>query len=113
MTVEMVVDANDTDVAESYRVVREELEAYGAGLADKPVVVALNKIDMLDDELIEALSAELEEASGAKVIPMSGASGVGVDWVLDELLEAIGPGPATPEVPAGDEGEDPVEWSPV
>jgi GTP-binding protein len=42
-----LVDANDEDVATSYRVVRDELDAYGAGLADKPVVVALNKIDTL------------------------------------------------------------------
>jgi GTP-binding protein len=106
-----LVDANDEDVATSYRVVRDELEAYGAGLAGKPVVVALNKIDMLDDELIAALSAELEEASGQPVIPISGASGVGVDWALDQLLEAIGPDAKT--VSGDDEGEDAIEWSPV
>ncbi|MFD1610943.1 GTPase ObgE [Sphingomonas tabacisoli] len=106
-----LVDANDEDVASSYRVVRDELEAYGAGLADKPVVVALNKIDTLDDELIAALSAELEEASGESVIPISGASGVGVDWALDKLLEAIGPEASA--VGADDEGEDAIEWSPV
>src|ERR1700761_8050000 len=39
-----LVDANDADVAESYRIVRAELEAYGAGLIDKPFVVGLNKI---------------------------------------------------------------------
>lgn len=105
-----LVDAQDADVAESYRVVRDELEAYGAGLTDKPVVIALNKIDTLDDELIEALSAELAEASGADVIPISGASGVGIDWALDRLLDAI---PA-PEAPVDDDGEeDAVEWSPV
>ncbi|WP_210358198.1 GTPase ObgE [Sphingomonas beigongshangi] len=106
-----LVDANDADVTESYRVVREELEAYGAGLVDKPHVVALNKIDTLDDELIEALSAELTEASGAEVIPLSGAAGTGVDWVLDRLLDAIGP---AAETPVSDDGEeDTVEWSPV
>ena len=106
-----LVDANDESVAESYRIVRDELKAYGAGLTDKPVVVALNKIDTLDDELIAALSAELEEASGARVLPISGVSGVGVDWVLDELLEAIGP-EAKP-VGDDDDGEEPIEWSPV
>ncbi|MBB4084624.1 MULTISPECIES: GTPase ObgE [Sphingomonas] len=106
-----LVDANDEDVAESYRIVRDELEAYGAGLIDKPQIVALNKIDTLDDELIEALSAELAEASGADVIPLSGASGIGVDWVLDKLLEAMGP-PA--DAPVNDDGEeDTVEWSPI
>ena len=58
----------------------------------------------------EGLSAELEEASGAEVIPISGASGVGVDWVLDKLLEAI----PTNESPVDDDGaEDEVQWSPL
>ncbi|MEO5494376.1 MAG: GTPase ObgE [Sphingomonas sp.] len=105
-----LVDANDKDVAESYRIVRDELENYGAGLTDKKVVVALNKIDTLDDELIAALSGELEEASGAEVIPISGAAGTGVDWVLDKLLEAIGD---HAKVSADDDGEDAIEWSPV
>jgi len=106
-----LVDANDDDVAESYRIVRDELEAYGGGLVDKPHIVALNKIDMLDEELIEALSAELAEESGTDVIPLSGAAGTGVDWVLDKLLEAIDPAPDT--VPDSDEGEDEITWSPV
>jgi len=105
-----LVDANDDDVAESYRIVRDELEHYGGGLIDKKVVVALNKIDTLDDELIAALSAELEAASGAEVIPMSGAAGTGLDWVLDKLLDAIGD---HAKVGADDEGEDAIEWSPV
>ena len=106
-----LVDATDKDVGESYRIVRDELENYGAGLIDKPVVVALNKIDTLDDELIEVLSKELAEASGQDVIPISGVSGTGVDWVLDTLIEKIGPAPDA--VPADDEGEDTIEWSPV
>ncbi len=105
-----LVDANDKDVAESYRIVRDELDAYGGGLTDKKVVVGLNKIDTLDDELIAALSAELEEASGAEVVPLSGAAGTGVDWVLDRLLDAIG---GHAKVAEDDDGEDAIEWSPV
>ncbi|NJR80623.1 GTPase ObgE [Sphingomonas corticis] len=107
-----LVDANDADVAESYRIVRDELEAYGAGLAEKPVVVALNKIDTLDDELIAALSAELEDASGAPVVPVSGAAGTGIDWVLDQLLEHI-PDKGAAAVPSDDVGEDALDWSPL
>jgi GTP-binding protein len=106
-----LVDANDEDVATSYRIVRDELEAYGAGLTDKPFVVGLNKIDTLDEELIAALKAELEEASGATVYPLSGAAQIGLEPILDRLLEAIGPESA--HVDADDEGEDVVEWSPI
>src|SRR3546814_9007664 len=103
-----LVDANDEDVATSYRIVRDELEAYGADLIDKPVIVALNKIDTLDDELIAALSAELAAESGHPVMALSGASGAGVPAVLDKLLEAIG----HPE-PGADEGDEASGWSPV
>ena len=63
-----LVDANDVDVATSYRIVRDELDAYGEGLLDKPVVIALNKVDTLDEELIAALSAELAEACGRRSV---------------------------------------------
>ena len=86
-----LVDAHDDDVATSYRVVRNELEEYGADLVDKPVVVALNKVDMLDAELIAALSDELAQESGAPVFALSGATGRGMEAVLDKLLEAVGP----------------------
>jgi GTP-binding protein len=106
-----LVDANDEDVATSYHIVRDELEAYGAGLTEKPFVVGLNKIDTLDEELIAVLKGELEEASGATVFPLSGAAAIGLEPVLDKLLEEIGSESA--RVDADDEGEDEVEWSPL
>ena len=81
-----LVDCNDEDVATSYRIVRDELDAYGAGLEDKPVIVALNKIDTIDAELVEALSAELEAECGQKVYALSAAANVGLEPVLDALL---------------------------
>jgi GTPase len=106
-----LVDAQDEDVTESYRIVRDELDAYGAGLTDKPFVVGLNKIDSLDEELTAALTAELAEASGAEVLPLSGAAGIGLGPVLDRLLAAIGDTAAA--VGEDDQGEDIVEWSPL
>jgi GTP-binding protein len=81
-----LVDANVEDVGDAYRTVRNELEAYGAGLEDKPEVVALNKADTLDDELLEALSDELEDESGMRPLRLSGAAGIGIEAVLDALV---------------------------
>ena len=109
-----LVDANDPDVAESYRIVRNELENYGEGLIDKPVVVALNKIDTLDDELIAALMGELEAESGAEVLAMSGASGAGIDAVLDRLLAEIPEQKSAGGETAGGRGtNDQGGWSPI
>jgi GTP-binding protein len=85
-----LVDANLEDVATAYRTVRDELDAYGAGLTDKPEVIALNKCDLIDDELAEALAAELEAESGAPVFAVSGATGAGIDAILDALIDRIG-----------------------
>jgi len=84
-----LVDANSEDVAEAYRIVRGELEAYGADLADKAEVVALNKADTLDDELLDALAAELEEECGHPPLRLSGATGAGSDAVLDAIVRHL------------------------
>jgi GTPase len=101
-----LIDANEEDVAEAYLTVRDELDAYGAGLVDKPEVIALNKADTLDEELLDALAAELEEASGTPPLRVSGATGEGTAAVLDAILARLGE--IQEELP-----QDSPEWSPI
>ena len=77
-----LVDGTQEDVAGAYRTVRAELEAYGEGLADKPEVLALNKIDALDKDTRKARAAELKKAAGVKPLLISGVSGEGVTELL-------------------------------
>ncbi|TFI57491.1 GTPase ObgE [Sphingomonas parva] len=86
-----LVDANNEDVAEAYRIVRDELDAYGEGLEDKIELLALNKADTLDEELLDALSDELEAEAGVRPLRLSGATGEGAEAVLDALLEHLQP----------------------
>jgi GTP-binding protein len=104
-----LVDANNEDVADAWRTVRGELEAYGAGLNGKPEVIALSKGDTIDDELAEALAGELRDASRAEVFVVSGATGAGVDEVLDALLGHIG----RLDRNETDTGEGGTDWSPL
>jgi GTP-binding protein len=84
-----LIDGTADDVAEDYRTIIQELEAYGGALAAKPRVTVLNKIDSLDDELRDMQREFLEEAVGGPVMLMSGASGEGVTEVLRALRSEI------------------------
>ncbi|WNO54932.1 GTPase ObgE [Stakelama saccharophila] len=109
-----LVDAHAPDLTQAYRTVRDELESYGAGLADKREVLVLNKTDLLDAELTDALRAELADASGAEVLPASGATGAGMEALLDRLIEALGPmRNDDAQKPDDKDPAEPIEWSPI
>lgn len=84
-----LVDGTSVEVAEDYRTIIHELEAYGGDLAHKPRITVLNKIDALDPETVDMQAEELEAASGGAVMRMSGVSGVGVTEVLRALRTKI------------------------
>jgi GTPase len=86
-----LVDGTVDDVTAAYRTIRRELALYGHGLAAKPEMVGLNKIDALDPQAIVERRAQLQEAAGpeTKVLPLSGATGAGVPDVLAALFTAI------------------------
>lgn len=80
-----LVDGTSGSLIEDYQTICNELDAYGAGLSDKPRVTVLNKIDALDAEEREFLKEELEAVGAENVMLMSGASGEGVTEVLRAL----------------------------
>lgn len=88
-TILHVIDATGEDIAEAYTTIRKELEQYGEGLADKKEIIALNKIDALDEELVEMLSHELKQVTKSPIMPISGVSGQGVDQLLRALLSNV------------------------
>ncbi|MBA3897947.1 MAG: GTPase ObgE [Sphingomonadaceae bacterium] len=104
-----LVDATGDEPVEAWRIVRGELEAYGAALEDKTEVIGLNKVDALDPAAVKTLTAKLKRASKAEVLPMSGASGAGLEVVLDRLAAAI---PVADGAAPRDEAAN-ESWSPV
>ena len=105
-----LIDATGDDPVDAWHTVCDELEAYGAGLEDKPQIVALNKGDLLDEELMADISEQLEAAGAQEVIAISGATGQGVDKVLDRVIAAL-PEKSSVETSSGDNEEG--EWSPI
>ncbi|WP_196260159.1 GTPase ObgE [Pelagibacterium limicola] len=84
-----LIDGTQEDVAGAYRTIRDELAAYGGGLAEKEEIVCLNKIDALDEQTVEERASMLGEACGGTVLTISGATGHNVDTVLYAVLEAL------------------------
>ena len=103
-----LVDATSPTLVEDYRVIVDELEAYGEGLAQKPRLVGLNKLDALDAEEAAEAAAALEAEGAAPLLRLSGATGQGVQEVLRALRAVI-------ETARGAEGAvaaEPEPWRP-
>jgi GTPase len=86
-----LVDGTLDDVADAYHTIRKELAHYGHGLAEKPEIVGLNKIDALDAEVITAKCDELHQVvrPDTKVHLLSGATGAGVTELLEGVLTTL------------------------
>jgi GTP-binding protein len=97
-----LIDGTEADVAEAYRQIRHELAAYDEGLAAKPELLALNKIDALDADARAEKAAALKAASGQAPYLISGVSGEGVKDLLRAAALAIHP-PGDEDATTGDE----------
>ncbi len=86
-----LVDGTLDDVGGAYRAIRQELAAYGHGLAAKPEIVGLNKIDALDPDMVTAKIRRLRRTAGrgAKIVRLSGVSGAGVPEALGLLFATL------------------------
>jgi GTP-binding protein len=100
-----LVDATADDIAGAYRTVRNELKAYGAGLAKKKEIVALSKCDALDEATIAAKAQELKAVARKKPLVLSAVSGRGVKEALGALAREIGKSRAAEYAAAHPEGE--------
>ena len=84
-----LIDATDGNLLDNYKAIMHEIAAYGGDLSEKPMIVALNKIDALDYEERAFYKNEFEAQSGVKVMLLSAVSGEGVSEVLRALRRVI------------------------
>jgi GTP-binding protein len=96
-----LVDATGENAGADYRTIRRELAAYGEGLVDKTEIVALSKVDAVDEETLKGQLERLKRAmrahgpaiaAGAKRAPpvlLSTVAQRGVTEVLRAAMAAI------------------------
>lgn len=90
-----LVEATGEDPIGAYQTIQQELTAYSDSLAIRPQILALSKIDAVDDEDIAELAAELGKVAQQQVFLISSATRTGLDPMLKQVwneldrLEAI------------------------
>lgn len=80
-----LVDTTAPDPLADYQTIQQELQQYGRGLAERSQILALNKVDALDQETVNAIAQQLQELSHTSVFQISAVTRKG----LDELLQHI------------------------
>jgi GTP-binding protein len=80
-----LIDVTQDDPLAAYHTIQEELAAYGHGLADKPQILALNKIDAMLPEDVEAIASEFD----LPILAISAASKKGLDKLLQSVWKLL------------------------
>jgi GTP-binding protein len=85
-----LIDAYTDDVAKAYQTIRHELAAYSQDLAERPEVIALTKIEGLDDELVQMQKDALKTVVGdTPIFAVSSPAHTGLTDVLRELRREV------------------------
>jgi GTPase len=80
-----LVEATGADPIGAYRTIQQELTAYSDSLATRPQILALSKIDAVDDEEIAEIVAALKAVAPQEIFLISSATRSG----LEPLLKAV------------------------
>ncbi len=81
-----LLDATQEDMLHAYDVIMGELEDYGEGVPEKPMLLAMNKCDALDAETIAERKAALEAHSGQTVYAISALRHADLQPLLRAML---------------------------
>ena len=104
-----LVDASGENSAEAYCVIRDELASYGAGLDLKPEIVALTKVDTLDEKSLANVSKAVGEEADSRPFSVSAPLEEGIEPLLDKIVELL----ASEQQEEREEAEAERPWSPL
>ena len=89
-----LIDSSAEDVLADLNVVEGELTAYGHGLDQRPRLVVLNKIELLDpaslEEVLENVSRQVQTRGGLPVLAISAAASKNLPQLLAAVWQQLG-----------------------
>jgi GTP-binding protein len=86
-TLLFMVPVDADDIAAEYHILLNELKKYNPELLDKNRLLAITKIDMLDDEMIAEIDASLE--LDIDYVFISAIAGKGISQLKDKLWQKL------------------------
>jgi GTPase len=84
-----LIDATADNPITDYQTIQEELEAYGHGLPERPQIIAFNKIDAVDDEILELITSELQELTSVPIFHVSAVTRAGLDLLTSKVWQIL------------------------
>jgi GTPase len=84
-----LVEATGEDPIGAYETIQQELIAYNDTLATRPQILALSKIDAVDDEEVAAIAQALSEVAQQQVFLISSATRTGLDPLLNQVWQQL------------------------
>lgn len=84
-----LVDVTAPDPLADYFTIQEELKAYGRGLLDHPQILALNKIDAVDEDTAAFIQEEFQQRTSNPIFSISAVSGKGLDTLLQQIWRTL------------------------
>jgi GTPase len=84
-----LVEVTGDDPVAAYQTIQQELTAYNEALAARPQILALSKIDAIDDEEIAEIAAALSAAAQQEVFLISSATRTGLEPLLQQVWQQL------------------------
>lgn len=84
-----LVDVTAADPVADYQTIQQELRQYGRGLALRPQILALNKVDAVDEETVTPIAHQLATISQIQVFQISAVTRKGLDQLLQQIWSTL------------------------
>jgi|AntRauTorckE6833_2_1112554.scaffolds.fasta_scaffold00549_12 GTP-binding protein len=86
-----LIDAYQDDVVSAYQTIMQELRSYRVDLTQKPQIIALTKVENLDDEMLQDTIKQLKKVAGKSVdiCAISAHSKQGITALLHDISQHV------------------------
>jgi GTPase len=84
-----LVEATSPDPVGAYQTIQQELAAYNEDLSTRPQILALSKIDAVDDEEIAEIVQALRAIANQEVFLISSATRTGLEPLLQQVWSQL------------------------